>query len=255
MAQIRNLSHTHRHITKHNHKSQIDLLDCGAETTMRTVAIRGRAAVVRAIEDCGVVAIIRMQDASRLPAVVQALADGGVRALEITMTVPGAVEAIRSVAASLPDDILLGAGTVLDASTAAEVIDAGAQFIVAPIFDPDTIRACHERDVPIMPGCFTPTEMLNAWRAGADIIKVFPATRLGPGYLKDVLAPLPRLKLMPTGGVTAENAGDWIRAGAVAVAIGSALVDAKAIAAGDYSRIESAARLAIANVQEARAAS
>ena len=222
---------------------------------MRTVAIRGRAAVVRAIEDCGVVAIIRMQDTARLPAVVEALADGGVRAMEITMTVPGAVEAIRSVAATLPDDILLGAGTVLDASTTAAVIDAGAQFVVAPVFDPDTIRACHARDVPIMPGCFTPTEMLNAWRVGADIIKVFPATRLGPGYLKDVLAPLPQIKLMPTGGVTAENAGDWIHAGAVAVAIGSALVDAKAIAAGDYGRIETAARLAIANVQEARAAS
>jgi 2-dehydro-3-deoxyphosphogluconate aldolase / (4S)-4-hydroxy-2-oxoglutarate aldolase len=222
---------------------------------MRTVAIRGRAAVVRAIEDCGVVAIIRMQDTARLPAVVQALADGGVRALEITMTVPGAVEAIRSVSAALPDDILLGAGTVLDALTVAEVIDAGAQFVVAPVFDAETIRACHERDVPIMPGCFTPTEMLSAWRVGADIIKVFPATRLGPGYLKDVHAPLPQLKLMPTGGVTPENAGDWIRAGAVAVAIGSALVDANAVATREYGRIEAAARLAIANVRAARAAS
>jgi 2-dehydro-3-deoxyphosphogluconate aldolase/(4S)-4-hydroxy-2-oxoglutarate aldolase len=209
---------------------------------------------VRAIEDCGVVAIIRMQDAARLPAVVQALRNGGVRALEITMTVPGAVDAIRSVSATLPDDILLGAGTVLDAPTAMEVIDAGAQFVVSPVFDPGTIRACHERNVPVMPGCFTPTEMLSAWQAGADIIKVFPATRLGPGYLKDVRAPLPQLKLMPTGGVTPENAGDWIRAGAVAVAVGSALVDAKAVAAGDYGRIEAAARLVIANVSVARAA-
>lgn len=200
------------------------------------------------------VAIIRMQDATRLPAVVQALRTGGVRALEITMTVPGAVDAIRSVSATLPDDILLGAGTVLDAPTALEVIDAGAQFVVSPVFDPGTIRACHEQDVPIMPGCFTPTEMLSAWQAGADIIKVFPATRLGPGYLKDVRAPLPQLKLMPTGGVTPENAGDWIRAGAVAVAVGSALVDAKAVAAGDYGRIEAAARLVIANVKTARAA-
>jgi len=221
---------------------------------MRTVAIRGRAPVVRAVEECGVVAIIRMQDSARVPAVVQALARGGVRALEITMTVPGAVEAIRSISAELPDDVLLGAGTVLDAPTAAQVIDAGAQFVVAPVFDAGTIRACHERDIPIMPGCFTPTEMLSAWQLGADIIKVFPATRLGPGFLKDVLAPLPQLKLMPTGGVTPENAGEWIRAGAVAVALGSALVNAKTVAAGDFGSIEAAARLAIANVRAARAA-
>lgn len=220
---------------------------------MRTVAIRGRPALVRAIEESGVVAIIRMHDAASVPAVVRALTAGGVRALEITMTVPGAVDAIRSVSATLADDVLIGAGTVCDAATAAEVIDAGAQFVVAPVFDPDTIRACHERDVPIMPGCFTPTEMLNAWRLGADIIKVFPATRLGPGFLKDVRAPLPQLKLMPTGGVTPENAGEWIAAGAVAVAIGSALVDAKAAAANDFGRIEAAARLAIDNVRAARA--
>ncbi len=219
---------------------------------MRTIAIHGRTAVVRAVEASGVVAIIRMQDASRVPVVVRSLTAGGVRALEITMTVPGAVDAIRSISATLADDVLIGAGTVCDASTAAEVIDAGAQFVVAPVFDPDTIRACHERDVPIMPGCFTPTEMLSASRLGADIIKVFPAGKLGPGFLKDVLAPLPQLKLMPTGGVTPENAGEWIRAGAVAVAIGSALVDAKAAAAGDYGRIEAAARLAIDNVRAAR---
>jgi len=220
---------------------------------MRTIAIRGRAAVVRAIEESGVVAIIRMQDAAKVPFVVRALTAGGVRALEITMTVPGAVDSIRSVSATLADDVLIGAGTVCDAATAAKVIDAGAQFVVAPVFDPDTIRACHERDVPIMPGCFTPTEMHSAWRLGADIIKVFPATRLGPGFLKDVRAPLPQLKLMPTGGVTPENAGDWIRAGAVAVAIGSALVDVSAAAANDFGSIEAAARLAIDNVRAARA--
>jgi 2-dehydro-3-deoxyphosphogluconate aldolase/(4S)-4-hydroxy-2-oxoglutarate aldolase len=220
---------------------------------MRTIAIRGRAAVVRAVEESGVVAIIRMQDAAKVPLVVRALTAGGVRALEITMTVPGAIDSIRSVSATLADDVLIGAGTVCDAATAAEVIDAGAQFVVAPVFDPDTIRACHERDVPIMPGCFTPTEMLSAWRLGADIIKVFPATRLGPGFLKDVRAPLPQLKLMPTGGVTPENAGDWIRAGAVAVAIGSALVDVSAIAANDFGSIEAAARQSIDNVRAARA--
>jgi 2-dehydro-3-deoxyphosphogluconate aldolase / (4S)-4-hydroxy-2-oxoglutarate aldolase len=222
---------------------------------MTTRAIRGREEVVDAIEQCGVVAIIRIQDPARVGAVARALAAGGVRALEVTMTVPGAVEVIRSLSAALPDDIVLGAGTVLDPKTAENVIDAGARFVVAPTFSPDTIRACHERDVPVMPGCLTPTEMLRAWEVGADIIKVFPATALGPGYLKDVRAPLPQLKLMPTGGVTPDNAGEWIRAGAVAVGIGSALTDARAIAAGDYARVEAAARRAIASVQAARAAS
>jgi 2-dehydro-3-deoxyphosphogluconate aldolase/(4S)-4-hydroxy-2-oxoglutarate aldolase len=213
-----------------------------------------RDAIVRAVEDCGVVAVIRMKDAARVSAVVDTLAAGGVRVLEITMTVPGAVEVIRSIAGTLPQGIVLGAGTVLDAETARRVIDAGARFVVAPTFDPDTIRACHERDVPAMPGCFSPTEIFRAWQLGADIVKVFPATGLGPGYIKDVRAPLPQIKLMPTGGVTPENAGEWIKAGAVAVGIGSALVDAKAVAAGDFKRIEEKARLLISNVRAARAA-
>jgi 2-dehydro-3-deoxyphosphogluconate aldolase/(4S)-4-hydroxy-2-oxoglutarate aldolase len=170
------------------------------------------------------------------------------------MTVPGAVDVIRSVAGTLPKGVVLGAGTVLDAETARRVIDAGARFVVAPTFDPDTIRACHERDIPAMPGCFSPTEIFRAWQLGADIVKVFPATGLGPGYIKDVRAPLPQIKLMPTGGVTPENAGEWIKAGAVAVGIGSALVDAKAVAAGDFKRIEDKARLLISNVRSARAA-
>lgn len=212
----------------------------------------GRTAIVQAVEACGVVAVIRMKDPSRVSPVIEALANGGVKVLEITMTVPGAVDLIRSVSARIGDDIVLGAGTVIDADTAVRVIDAGARFVVAPTFDPETIRVCHDRDIPAMPGCFTPTEMLRAWQIGADIIKVFPATTLGPSYLKDVRAPLPQLKLMPTGGVTVENAGEWIKAGAVAVGIGSALVDAKAVTAGDYGRIEDAARLLIANVRAAR---
>lgn len=200
------------------------------------------------------VAVIRMKEAAKVAAVIDALAAGGVRVLEITMTVPGAVEVIREISQALPDGVILGAGTVLDADTARRVIDAGARFIVAPTFDPDTIRACHERDVPMMPGCFSPTEILRAWQLGADVVKVFPATSLGPGYIKDVRAPLPGIKLMPTGGVTPENAGDWIRAGAVAVGIGSSLVDAKAVSAGDFRRIEQTARLLISNVRAARAA-
>src|ERR1043166_3810828 len=188
-----------------------------------------RAGVVRRIEELGIVAVIRLKDAGRMRAVVDALAAGGVRALGVTMTVPRAVDLIRELATALPDGFLLGAGTVVDAGTAKAVIDAGASFVVGPVFRREVIDACHERGVPAMPGCFSPTEILAAHDAGADIVKVFPATALGPQFIRDVRAPLPHVKLMPTGGVTLDNAGDWIRAGAVAVGVGSALVDAAAI--------------------------
>jgi 2-dehydro-3-deoxyphosphogluconate aldolase/(4S)-4-hydroxy-2-oxoglutarate aldolase len=212
-----------------------------------------RSDITKQIESMGVVAVIRLKDPARLRAVVDALADGGVRALEVTMTVPRAVDLIRELAPTMPSGFLLGAGTVLDAETATAVIDAGARYVVSPVFRPEVIRACHARDVPMMPGCFSPTEILAAHDAGADIIKVFPATMLGPQYVKDVRAPLPQVKLMPTGGVTIDNAGDWIRAGAVAVGIGSALVDAKAIEAGRFDAIAANARTLIANVKSARA--
>jgi len=212
----------------------------------------GRAGVVARIEALGIVAVIRLKDPARLRASVDALADGGVRALEVTMTVPGAVELIRQLAPALPSGFLLGAGTVTDAATARAVIDAGASFVVGPVFRPAVIAACHERGVPAMPGCFSPTEILAAHEAGADIVKVFPATALGPQFIKDVRAPLPQVKLMPTGGVTLDNAGDWIRAGAVAVGLGSALVDAKAIDAGRFDVIAANARQVVANVAKAR---
>src|SRR5438874_674634 len=181
-----------------------------------------RAATARRLQQLGVVAVIRLKDAGKLRAVVDALAAGGVRALEVTMTVPRAVDLIRELAATMPEGFLLGAGTVTDADTARAVIDAGASFVVGPVFRLDVIAACHDRDVPAIPGCWSPTEILAAHEAGADIVKVFPATALGPQYIKDVLAPLPHVRLMPTGGVTIDNAGEWIRAGAVAVGIGSA---------------------------------
>jgi 2-dehydro-3-deoxyphosphogluconate aldolase/(4S)-4-hydroxy-2-oxoglutarate aldolase len=215
---------------------------------------QGRAATTCAIETMGVVAVIRLKDPAKLRAVVDALAEGGVRALEVTMTVPGAVELIRQLAPTLPAGFLLGAGTVTDVATAAAVIDAGAKFVVGPVFRPDVIRACHERDVPVMPGCFSPTEIFAAHECGADIVKVFPATSLGPQFIKDVRAPLPQVKLMPTGGVSLDNAGDWIRAGAVAVGIGSALIDAKAIDSGRFDVITGYAKRVVANVAAARAA-
>lgn len=211
-----------------------------------------RAEVTQAIEALGIVAVIRIQDPARLRAVIDAIAAGGVRAIEVTMTVPRAIEMIREIAPTLPAGVLFGAGTVVDADTAHRVIDAGAQFIVSPVFRRAVITACHAHDVPAMPGCLTPTEILDAWEAGADLVKVFPATTFGPGYLKDIRAPLPHIKLMPTGGVTLDNAGDWIRAGAVAVGVGSALLDGAAIAAGNYSVVEANARRIVASVAAAR---
>ena len=153
----------------------------------------------------------------------------------------------------MPEGFLLGAGTVIDADTARAVIDAGAQFVISPVFRRDVLAACHERGVPFAPGCFSPTEILDAYEAGADIVKVFPATALGPQYIKDVRAPLPQVKLMPTGGVSPDNAGDWIRAGAVAVAAGSSLLDAAAIESGRFDVITANARRIIENVASARA--
>jgi len=219
--------------------------------TMTTTRER-RDSIAAAVEQAGIVAIIRMKEPEKVRAVVDAIAEGGIRALEVTMTVPGAVDLIRQLAPTMPAGFVLGAGTVLDAETAARVIDAGARFIVSPVFRPAVIAACHKHDVAAMPGCFTPTEILEAWDAGADVVKVFPATALGPSYLKDVRAPLPQVKLMPTGGVTLDNAGEWIKAGAVAVGVGTALLDAKAIAAADYHVLRSNAERIVASVQAAR---
>ena len=211
-----------------------------------------RASAVSTIESLGIVAVIRLRDAAKLRAVVDALAAGGVRALEVTMTVPNAVGLLRDLSGALPDAFLLGAGTVTDAATARAVIDAGARFVVGPVFRREIIAVCHDRDVAVMPGCFSPTEMFEAHEAGADFVKIFPATMLGPQFIKDVRAPLPQLKLVPTGGVTPANAGDWIRAGASAVGIGSALLDAGAIERGDWSVLTTRARDAVRAVADAR---
>jgi 2-dehydro-3-deoxyphosphogluconate aldolase/(4S)-4-hydroxy-2-oxoglutarate aldolase len=211
-----------------------------------------RGSTIRLIEELGIVAVIRLKDPARVRGVVEALAAGGVRALEVTMTVPRAVELIRELAPGMPEGFMLGAGTVTDAETARAVIDAGAAFVVGPVFRRDVIAACHDQDVTAIPGCFSPTEILAAHEAGADIIKVFPATALGPQYIRDVRAPLPQVKLMPTGGVTIQNAADWIRAGAVAVGIGSALLDTDAIDDGRFDVITDNARCLVANVSHAR---
>jgi len=216
-------------------------------------APQNREAVVRAIEAAGVVAVVRLQSATAGHAVAAALADGGVSAIEITMTVPGAVALIEELSASAPPNVIIGAGTVLDAKTARLVIAAGARFVVSPVFKPDILTACRREDVPAMPGCFSPTEILAAWEAGADVVKVFPATVLGPAFFKDMRGPLPHIRLMPTGGVTTANAGDWIRAGAVAIGVGTALVDPSLVAQGRFEAIADNARHFVHAVQQARA--
>jgi 2-dehydro-3-deoxyphosphogluconate aldolase/(4S)-4-hydroxy-2-oxoglutarate aldolase len=211
-----------------------------------------RAEIVTRIQATGVVAVIRLTDAAVGRDVAHALVDGGVTALEVTMTVPRAVALIEELSGVLPENCLIGAGTVLNAATAVDVMRAGARFVVGPVLRRDVIAACRERDVPVMPGCFSPTEILEAWDAGADIVKVFPATSLGPSFFKDMRGPLPHVKLMPTGGVTRENAGDWIRAGAVAIGVGTALVDATAVAQRKFSDITAAAKHFVRAVAEAR---
>jgi 2-dehydro-3-deoxyphosphogluconate aldolase/(4S)-4-hydroxy-2-oxoglutarate aldolase len=181
-----------------------------------------------------VIAVIRMSDTERLAKVVEAVKAGGVKAIEITMTTPFALEIISAMAKKKSTDVLVGAGTVLDPETAVQVIHAGADFVVSPVTNAAMIAACRRYDTLVAPGAFSPTEILAAWEAGADIVKVFPATSVGPKYFKDILGPLPKLRLMPTGGVSLENARDFIANGACCVAIGTALLDKKAIEAGQW---------------------
>lgn len=209
-------------------------------------------ATLAAIEDAGVVAIVRVKDPARVTDIVSALVDGGVRVMEVTMTVPGAIDLIRMLAPKLPPGFLLGAGTVVDADTTTRVIDAGASFIVSPVFRRAVIEAAASRQIPTLPGCFSPTEVLDAWEAGARLLKIFPASALGFGYIKDVHGPLPHVKLVPTGGVTVDNAGDWIRAGAAAVGVGTSLVDSAALAAGRFEVIAANGRRVVENVRLAR---
>jgi 2-dehydro-3-deoxyphosphogluconate aldolase/(4S)-4-hydroxy-2-oxoglutarate aldolase len=194
------------------------------------------------ILEAKLIAVIRMSDAARIFDVVEALKKGGIKVLEITMTVPGALDILQKLAAAKPEGVLIGAGTVLDADTAAGAIWSGADFIVSPIADPGMIAACRTHDTFVAPGAFTPAEIVAAWERGADIVKVFPATSLGPQYFRDLRGPFPQLRLMPAGGVTVENARDFIAAGACAVGIGAALVDKKAVAAGDWGGLTEKAR-------------
>jgi 2-dehydro-3-deoxyphosphogluconate aldolase/(4S)-4-hydroxy-2-oxoglutarate aldolase len=208
--------------------------------------------VIDAIEADGAVAIVRLDDLSAAVPLTEALVRGGVRAVEFTFTNPLAGRVIEEVREALGDKAIIGAGSVLDPETARTAILAGAQFVVTPTLKTETITLCNRYGVPTIIGAFTPTEILTAWEAGASVVKVFPATVGGPGYLKDVRGPLPQVKLAPTGGVNFENAADFIRAGAVAVAMGSNLVDAKTVKAKQWDVLEERARRLIQIVRDVR---
>jgi 2-dehydro-3-deoxyphosphogluconate aldolase/(4S)-4-hydroxy-2-oxoglutarate aldolase len=203
--------------------------------------------------DVGIVAIVRSSDAGQLVDVARALADGGVTVIEVTMTVPSALHVIHQVREALGQRLLLGAGTVLDPETARAAILAGADFIVAPTLNPETIRLCHRYDKAVLPGAFTPTEILTAWEMGADLVKVFPAEVLGPAFFKAVQAPLPQIRLMPTGGVNLQTAADFLKAGACCLGVGSQLVDPKRIATGDFQYLRDQAKRYVEVVQQTRA--
>jgi len=205
------------------------------------------------IVNCGVVAIIRVASAQEAVAVCGAIAKGGVKPIEITMTVPGAIDAIKELKGAMGDNVLLGAGTVLDPETARAVVLAGAEFVVCPTLNLEVIEVCRRYSKIVVPGAFTPTEILTAWEAGADIVKVFPATVGGPRYLRDIRGPLPQIRLMPVGGVNIDNTPDFIKAGAVGVAAGTSLVDRKAVSEGKYDIITENARKFVEAVKLARA--
>jgi len=205
------------------------------------------------IVNCGVVAIIRVASAQEAIEVCGAIAKGGVKPIEITMTVPGAIDAIKELKDATEGKVLLGAGTVLDPETARAVILAGAEFVVCPTLNLEVIKVCRRYSKIVIPGAFTPTEILTAWEAGADIVKVFPATVGGPRYLRDIRGPLPQIRLMPVGGVNIDNTPDFIKAGAVGVAVGSSLVDRKAVSQKKYDIITENAKKFVEAVKLARA--
>jgi 2-dehydro-3-deoxyphosphogluconate aldolase / (4S)-4-hydroxy-2-oxoglutarate aldolase len=198
--------------------------------------------VLDALAAARIVAIVRLERYDRAVEIARALLAGGISAIEFTLTGAGAHDAIGAARAALGERAQIGVGSVLTAAAAQVAIDAGAQFVVTPALRPEVIAACRARGAPILCGAFTPTEALTAHEAGADMVKIFPARLGGPQYIRDILAPLPFLKLVPTGGVGPENARAYLDAGAAAVGIGGNLVSAAAVAEGDWGRIEAAAR-------------
>jgi 2-dehydro-3-deoxyphosphogluconate aldolase/(4S)-4-hydroxy-2-oxoglutarate aldolase len=203
--------------------------------------------------DSGLVAILRAPSSDQLVAVAEALSDGGIHVIEVTFTVPGVLDVLRDVRRRLGDNILLGAGTVLDTESARAALLAGAEFIVSPTVNPSVIGLCKRYGKLSLPGAFTPTEVLTAWEAGADIVKVFPADVGGPAYLKALAGPLPQVRLMPTGGVNLETLPAFVAAGACAVGLGTALVEPRLLQQGDLQGIRNLAGRYVELMRSARA--
>lgn len=213
-----------------------------------------KAHVLQRIRDTGLIPVVRAESADQAMRAVAAIKAGGIDVLEVTMTVPGAIGVIEQLAKAYGTEALIGAGTVLDPETARACIQAGAQFIVSPALNEETIAFCRENDVAVFPGALTPTEVVRAWNAGADAVKVFPAGAVGgASYLRDLKAPLPQIELIPTGGVSLQTAADFIKAGAMALGVGADLVDMKALREGNAELITERARQFIEIVQAARA--
>ncbi|HKN84817.1 MAG TPA: bifunctional 4-hydroxy-2-oxoglutarate aldolase/2-dehydro-3-deoxy-phosphogluconate aldolase [Pyrinomonadaceae bacterium] len=212
-----------------------------------------KSEVVRQIRETGVIPVVRANSAAEAMRAIDAIREGGIAILEITMTVPSAVNVIEEVSARYGSEALVGAGTVLDPETAKACISAGARFVVSPSLDLETIAFCRAQEVVVMPGALTPTEVVQAWTAGADFVKVFPAGAVGgASYIKALKAPLPQIELVPTGGVSLKTAADFIRAGAAAVGVGADLVDVKAIREGQASLITERAKQFVEIVRQAR---
>lgn len=211
-----------------------------------------KTAKLNLIRETGVIAIMRAASSEQLIAAADAIQAGGVRVIEVTMTTPGALNVIEQATSRYGQEVLFGAGSVLDAETARAAILAGAGFIVAPTLDLGTITLCNRYGVPVVPGCYTPSELLAAWQAGADMVKLFPASVGGPALVKAVLAPLPQLQIVPVGGVNLDTAADFIRNGAAALGVGSSLVNQKLLDAGDMEELTRRAKAFIEQVQLAR---
>ena len=212
-----------------------------------------KAEIIKQIRDTGVIPVVRATTADEAMRVMDAIREGGISVFEITMTVPGAVALIEQVAGRYGKEALVGAGTVLDAETARACISSGAQFVVSPSLNTGTIEYCRSQDVAVMPGALTPSEVVQAWNAGADFVKVFPAGAVGgASYIKALKAPLPHIEIVPTGGVSLTTAGDFIRAGAAALGVGTDLVDLKALREGNAKLITDRAKQFLEIVREAR---
>lgn len=215
-----------------------------------------KSEIINRIEEIGIIPVVRAQSADEAMQAIDAIREGGINVLEITMTVPGAVKVIEEVSTKYGSDALVGAGTVLDPETAQACIDAGARFIVSPALNLDTIVLCKKLNVPIMPGALSPTEVVTAWDAGADLVKVFPCGSVGgASYIKNLKGPLPQIKMIPTGGVSLATAADFIKAGASALGVGTDLVDVKAIRAGEGHVVTERAKQFVEIVGAARSGS